>query len=26
MCSFWFSGDFLGRAVNNSTQTFRHLW
>jgi hypothetical protein len=26
MCSFWFSGDFFGRAVNNSTQTFRHLW
>jgi hypothetical protein len=26
MCSFWFSGDFFGRAVNNSTKTFRHLW
>ena len=25
MWSFWFSGDFCGRAVNNSTQTFRHL-
>ena len=23
-CSFWFSGDFLGRAANNCTQTFRH--
>lgn len=25
MCSFWFSGVFFGRAVNNCTQNFRHL-
>jgi hypothetical protein len=23
MCSFWFSGDFLGSAANNCTQSFK---
>jgi hypothetical protein len=25
MCSFWFSGDFLGTAANNCTQSFNNL-